>query len=243
VTSPSLRLIDDFQGHTKAPKFLEDQILARGAHAVADLGGGANPTASKAFVDANGIDYTIIDISAAELAKAPAGYNRVCANIMADTLPDVVGRDKYDLVFSHMFIEHLKDAETAHRNIFSLLKPGGVAIHLFPTPTNLPLFMNRLLPQWASSILTRIIQPGRDHHGHQVKFPAYYRLCGPPSARLRKKFEQLGFIVEQHVGYVGHNYYDVVPWVSAVEKSIRPILVRNNIAMASDAMLVLRKPA
>ena len=50
---------------------------------ICEIGGGANPTLPTAFVKRYGIDYTVVDISAEELAKAPEGYRKVQADVTA----------------------------------------------------------------------------------------------------------------------------------------------------------------
>lgn len=244
MNTGSLQLASDFEGHTRAQDFLETQIVRRGAKSVADIGGGANPTASEDFIAARGVSYSLIDVSERELAKAPSSYEKICVDVSAapEIVNRAVGGKKFDIVFSHMLHEHLKNPEAMHRNIFEMLNPGGVSIHLFPASYNVPLFLNRILPENVSYLATRIMQPNRDHHGRKAKFPAYYRLCGPPSKALQRKFESLGFIVEEHVGYVGHSYYDVIPPIAWVERQVRPILVAGGIPMVSNVKLILKKP-
>ncbi|MBS0470909.1 MAG: methyltransferase domain-containing protein [Proteobacteria bacterium] len=244
MKSGSLKLATDFEGHSHAQNFLEGEIVRRGAKSVADIGGGANPTASEEFIADHDISYSLIDISERELAKAPSSYDKICVDISSspDVVNQAVGGKTFDIVFSHMLHEHLENPEAVHRNILGLLNPGGVSIHLFPASYNLPLFMNRILPENLSYLATRIMQPGRDHHGRKAKFPAYYRLCGPPSESLRRTFESMGFIVEEHVGYVGHTYYDIVPPLAWMERQMRPVLANAGIPLVSNVKLVLRKP-
>ncbi|MBS0473114.1 MAG: class I SAM-dependent methyltransferase [Proteobacteria bacterium] len=239
-----LRTRDEFPGHANARAFLEGEIARRGSRTVADIGAGANPVIPPDSGARSGLDYTIIDISAVELAKAPPGYRRVCADIATPGLAQspLLGGKRFDLVFTHMLHEHLKDPLTAHRNIFDLLAPGGVAIHLFPSPNNLPLFLNKVLPPAISHAAMRVLQPIRARDGRRGKFPAYYRLCGAPSARLNRTFESLGYVVEEHTGFIGHNYYRRIPLLRTVERRLRPLLAAWNAPVISNVKLVLRKP-
>jgi SAM-dependent methyltransferase len=87
----------------------------------------------------------------------------------------------FDLVVSRMTAEHVKDPESYHRNIRTMLRPGGVAFHFFPTLWTLPLAINRILPDFVTEPLLRLVAP-RDSY-QEAKFPAYYR-SGPPLHRL-----------------------------------------------------------
>ncbi len=55
------------------------QSLARDPRVrkICELGGGSVPCLPLALVEKEGIEYTILDISAEELAKAPAGYRKI----------------------------------------------------------------------------------------------------------------------------------------------------------------------
>ncbi len=64
--------------------YLEDLILRTGAQRLCELGGGANPALFPAFIKKHGLDYTVLDISATELAKADAGYHTIIADIAAE---------------------------------------------------------------------------------------------------------------------------------------------------------------
>jgi hypothetical protein len=59
--------------HGDFVRLVQGEIESRGARRVCDIGGGANPALSTEFVTAHDLEYLVIDISAAELAKAPAG--------------------------------------------------------------------------------------------------------------------------------------------------------------------------
>ena len=98
----------------------------------------------ESFVRTQRLKYSILDISAKELAKAPAHCEKIQIDITAplDEFCRKVGRDRFDLVFSHMFLEHIRTPEPAHRNIHAMLRAGGIAVHFYPSPNNLPLALN-----------------------------------------------------------------------------------------------------
>jgi SAM-dependent methyltransferase len=239
----TLELIDNCPGWNKAKAFLQSEIILRGARRIADVGGGANPMLDAEFVRNNGLEYTVLDISRAELDKAPAHCRKVAVDLMAapGEFLDKIGDTRFDLMFSCMFLEHLRTPLAAHRNMFSALAPGGVAIHLYPSANNLPLALNRLAPNWATNLLVRLSQPERDVAGRQGKFPAYYRMCGNASRRLHKRFEDLGYTVLQHSSYIGHWYYRRLPILRSIEQASRGALLRARIPLTSAQLLILRK--
>ncbi len=240
---PDIQTVENFPGNVNARPFLEAIIRARKINRVADLGGGANPMLASDFVARENIDYTVFDIDQRELDKAPTAYHKICVDISApkSAFMAAVGEKTYDMVFSHMFIEHLQDAEASHKNIFAMLAPGGLAIHMYPLPYMIPLAINRLLPEWLTRMMVRVAQPNRALDGNAGKFPAYYRMCLNPSATTRRRFEALGYMVREHVAYIGHSYYDRLAPLAWLEEKMRAVLVKLRIPMTSVAVIILER--
>ena len=124
----------------------------------ADIGGGAQPLLNRALVKENGIECTLLDVSQAELDKAPDYYIKIRVDLNAprDEFCALVGRERYDLMFSHDLLEHVKRPLRVHDNICSALKPGGLAVHFYPSGACLPLLINRLLPERITRSMLRI---------------------------------------------------------------------------------------
>ena len=99
---------------------------------VLEIGGGRNPTFSRDEATALGIDYAINDISKAELVEGPPDFASD-HRLLFDISGPISQSDDYDLVFSKMVLEHVTDGLRAHCNTFQLLRPGGVAMHFYPT--------------------------------------------------------------------------------------------------------------
>jgi SAM-dependent methyltransferase len=232
----------EFPGFDKFSNFLSAYIaklrLKQEIISVLDCGGGANPMLSKK--NTNLRSYDLADISMKELKKAdPKKYTHFyCADLTSD-ISNI--NKKYDLVFSHMFLEHIKNPDGIHRNIAKLLKSEGIAIHLYPSHYNFPLFLNRILPECLSDLLLRIVQPHRYKDGKHLKFPAFYKRCGPPGASLEIYFAEMGFQTLEHAGFVGHDYYARFSFLALIEKRIRRILLFCKIPMISYNVLVLKK--
>jgi len=109
-----------------------------------------NPMLTTDFISSRNLDYVILDISENELGKAPDQYKKLAQDIMAN---DLSSTERFDLVFTRMLAEHVKDGELLHRNVYSLLNPGGFAVHFFPTLYAVPFLVNRLLPETLSALL------------------------------------------------------------------------------------------
>jgi SAM-dependent methyltransferase len=240
---PRLDVFENFPCWESGSVLLKQQITTLRLKNVADIGGGANPLLDHAFIEESGVDYSLLDISKAELDRAPAYYKKIQVDVAAPEgyFLRRVGEEQFDLVFSHMFLEHVPNPLRVHRNIYASLKPGGLAIHFFASSNNLPLTMNRLLPGWVTDILTRVAQPNRDLIGYEKKFPAYYAMCGAPSKALNSKYREIGFDVLRHTGFIGHDYYKRVPILREIERGLRPILLATGIPLISDSLLILRK--
>jgi hypothetical protein len=208
---------------------------------ILDVGGGANPLLPLDFIQRHGIEYTVLDISADELAKAPADYVKVLGDVCDPSLPL---RGRFDLVFSRMVAEHLRDGKAFHRNVQQLLVPRGAAVHIFPTLYALPFLINRWFPEKLTFGLLNILQPGdRREGGKQRKFPAYYSWCRGPSKRQLDKLGQLGYRVEVYVGYFGHGgYYRRIKPLRLLNQWLQQMLLRHPLPLlTSYAVVVLRR--
>lgn len=244
TTGPALDLIDNFPSYERAGPYLRKMITRHNHKLIADIGGGANPVLDNEFILQNGIRYFLIDQSPTELQKASPVYDKIEADATSstDVFQRQIGGRKFDLIFSHMFLEHVEDPMQAHRNFYAALNPGGRCVHIYPSPNNLPLALNRILPEAISRCLVKIVQPVRDLDGSQRKFKAYYRMCGAPSPALTAAFEGLGFTVERHTGYVGHPYYERFGPLAALERQVRKIARRFELPLTTGCLLVLAKP-
>lgn len=219
---------------------IERMIEMRGFCRIIELGGGANPSLSPEFVSDHGIEYTLLDISQAELDKAPQGYAKVCSDICAEQFS---GHIEYDFAFSRMLAEHVTDGATFHRNVYALLRRGGVAFHFFPTLFAPPFVVNWMLPETMAETLLHLLQPGRERSGKLGKFPAQYSWCRGPLRSQIRKFEQLGYQVEEYAGFYGHGaYYQKIPFLRGMHEYLSQVLSRRPVpALTSFAQIVLIK--
>lgn len=217
---------------------VERLVLEVGARVICDVGGGANPVLSTDFIRKYDLEYVLMDISVVELQKAPDGITKIIQDIEAENidLPK-----KFDLVVTKMLAEHLRNGEAFHRNIANMLKPGGLAIHYFPTLYALPFLINKFVSSRVSSFLLRVFLP-RDLY-QTGKFPAYYSFCFGPTPLMLKMLTERGYEIIEFRGYFGNRYWSKVPIVSTLQRFYSLILSRFPIPyLTSFAQVILRKP-
>ncbi len=240
MTPRSYAGFDAFPAFAQAQDWISGLVAQHAARDVLEIGAGANPTIGLDRVTSLGIRrYTSNDVSAAELAKAPRGYDTLCCDFTDPAMPLEAS---YDFIFSRLVNEHVRDGEAYYRNIFRALKPGGVTVHAFSTLYALPFVVNRCVPEFVSSALLNFVAP-RDRHQHG-KFRAYYSWSrGPTRAQLRR-FARLGFEVLEYRGFFGHRYYQRrFPLLHRLELLKEAWLVEHPVPqLTAYASVILRRP-
>jgi 2-polyprenyl-3-methyl-5-hydroxy-6-metoxy-1,4-benzoquinol methylase len=183
---------------------LRDLVAREEIQKVCDIGGGANPLLSIDEVQKYGLDYTLLDISSEQLAKASDKYKKLQADI---TDPKLCLNEEYDLVCSKFLGEHVSSGLIFHKNALNLLRDGGYAFHFFPTLYNLPFITNLILDEKISEPILLFFQPNRKKEGNHGKFKAYYDWCRGPTTENIERFTELGYSVEEYTGFFGHGFY------------------------------------
>jgi hypothetical protein len=228
----------DYEAWNGHAKTLRELIEQNNVHKVCEVGGGANPLLPVEYLRSHSLEYTILDISQEELDKAPAEYHKVLADICAS---DIRQLGQFDLVFTKMLAEHVRDGRAFHRNIHTMLSPGGLAFHFFPTLFAPPFLLNWLFPEWITRRLLQLFAP-RDQRKHG-KFPAHYSWCRGPSARQLARLTELGFEIIEYRGFFGHGYYKRIPGLREASAAIARRLVVHPIAsLTTFAYVIARKP-
>ena len=144
----------------------------------------------------------------------------------------------FDAVFSRWTAEHVRDGERFHRHVFELLRPGGTAVHMFPTLYALPFLVNRVLPPALSSGVLFRACPAR-----HAKFRPYYSWCRGPSRAQLARLRSVGFSIERYTGYFGHAFYRRIKPLAAAERAFVGVMVDHPLpALTSFALVVLRRP-
>jgi ubiquinone/menaquinone biosynthesis C-methylase UbiE len=219
-------------------EFIQNLVKEHTAHKICDVGGGANPVLSLQFVNDNQLDCTALDISSAELEKAPKGYKKLVQDIEAKNF---VLPDQFDFIVTKMMAEHIINGRLFHKNIFSMLKLGGVAVHFFPTLYALPFLVNKVTPEWLSSLLLDVFLP-RDRY-QLGKFSAYYSWCYGPTPSMLAMLTEVGYEILEYRGFFGNTYYKRIPIIRDLHKAYSHYLVQHpNPYLTSFAQVILRKP-
>jgi SAM-dependent methyltransferase len=218
------------------------RLMSTGVTQFCDLGAGANPVVPLSKVNELGLEYVIFDRSREELDKAPTGYNSFVGDISdASAVSALLQRHgPFDVVLSRWTAEHVPDGKLFHEHVFQLLRPGGTAIHLFPTLYSPVFVVNRLMPRRFSAQVLKRVSRNRETGGRQSKFYAYYSWCRGPSRRQLGRLESVGYSVTRYVGFFGHGYYKRVRPLHLAHELQTGILLRHPLpSITSFAMVVL----
>jgi SAM-dependent methyltransferase len=191
--------------HVDFTRRLERRLEEIAPAEICELGGGARPAFDPAFLERKGLDCLVVDISEEELRKAPPGYRTLVGDVSSASFSTGEHDGRYDLVFSRVLAEHVRDARQFHLNVRALLRPGGLAMHFFPTLWWPPFVVNRVLPEALAERILLRIEPWRERSGRAGKFPAFYHWCVGPSERQVSRFSSVGFTVEHCVAYFGES--------------------------------------
>ncbi len=216
------------------------RLTAPGGLRVCDIGGGAHPALKLERIVRQQLDYVLSDIDEEELAMAPTEYSKVCGDMLArDTAQRLLDQGgPFDLVVSRWAAEHMRDGRAFHENVFSILRPGGVALHLFPTLYALPFTVNKVLPDRLSRGLLFGITD------RNVKFPAHYSWCRGPTRRQLERLRGLGYEVDRYFGFFGHGFFRGVPPLNALYRRTTDWMLRHpRPALTTFALPVLKRPA
>jgi hypothetical protein len=230
----------EFPGWNAAPGYMKSVIDRERARSILEVGGGRTPTLDVDEVGALGLDYTVNDIEAGELELLDPAYATLAFDMSAPLSAEISER-RFDLIFSRMVNEHVADGEAYYRHIYGLLKPGALTVHFFATFFTLPSLLNRFAPDPVTVRLQAF--SFRRSEYHYEKFPARYHWCRGPSAKMKRRFEAIGFEVEQYRGYFGHGYYSRVAPLHRLEQAKTRWLVEHPVpALTSYAVVELRRP-
>lgn len=193
-------------------------IIETKAKSVLEVGGGRFPYLTREEIERLGIEYTANDISARELSLAPKWVHRAHFDVQtSDRERILLHANSFDFVFSKMVMEHVENFERAYRNIYDILKPGGVSLAFHPVLYAAPFVINRLIPERLSARLLKALFPHRTDDG-VPKFPATYSGC-QISERVQKKIAAIGFRQVWQIPFYGHNYYRKLPVVRTIHAS------------------------
>lgn len=217
-------------------------VRTLGLKHICEIGGGRNPMFTPEQVRDMGVRLTVNDISARELELAPSEFSKACFDISAPLPKEILEGDKFDLMFSRMVFEHVKDARRAWKNVYDVLNPGGVGLAYLPTLYALPYVVNMLIPEFASRAIVKMLYPHRADDGSSPKFPAYYDYSYSIDGKVRPMLETIGFREIDIVPFWGHDYFVSIPGVREVDHALsRLARARNWRALTAYTYIIVRK--
>ena len=213
-----------------------------GLKRLCEIGGGRDPFFPLADVQARGLDYTINDISADELAAAPHGYRKARFNIAGDlSEPDAQGA-QYDMMFSRMVFEHVDGVPRAWANMHKLLAPGGIGFAYFPALYAWPFLINKMIPESVSTRIVHALYPHRRDGAGDPKFPALYDHCVAREQKLRPMLEAAGFRDIYVRPFWWHGYLKNVPVLGTIDDAMNRVCASLDITtLATYAWVMVRK--
>lgn len=167
---------------------------------VVDVGGGKTPFFSTGTKHKLRLWVRGIDISAAELARSPAGaYDEI---VVAD-ICDSSLTDRADLVVCMTVIEHVESAELAVASLTRLVRPGGTVALFVPCRNALFARLNLVLPE---GVKRRVLYGLYPDSVHFAGFRAHYDRCTPSA--LEAVVRRAGLQVVETQVYHWSGYFD-----------------------------------
>ena len=204
-----------------------------------EVGGGRMPLFSPAEAAAARLSVTVNDIDERELSLGPPGFDKALFDIADEIDPKL--RGAFDLIVSHMVMEHVRDARKAWANMAALLAPSGVAIAFHPTLYASPFLINALLPDRLTAPLLRHFFPAR-HDGVYPKFRAWYDMCVSNPAKVEPMLKACGFRETLIVPFWGHDYFRSIPGLREIDDAVQRIAeARDWRALSSYAFSLARR--
>jgi SAM-dependent methyltransferase len=182
-----------------------------------EIGGGRDTLFTPDEARSLGLDITVNDISAKELALAPAAFGKVCCDVAAFDTMETIEREAFDFVYSRMVMEHVRDSRQLWENQYDMLADGGVALAFFPTLYAPAFALNRMVPEGVSSAILKRMFPDRHDDGDNPKFPAFYDNCYGSADKLAPMLEEIGFRNVLVLPFYGYSYFWKLPVLKQVD--------------------------
>ena len=221
-------------------RVVEELCRQLDAKQIVEIGGGRDPLFTPAEIARLGVEMTVNDISADELAVLPKGYRTACFDVAGDIGGVADMRGRFDLAFSRMVFEHVADGRRAWSNLYQLLAPGGVALAFVPTLYALPFVINRLLPDKLAAGIVKMLFANRTDEEDPV-FPARYSWCFTDH-RLDRMLSAIGYREVAVLPFYGHDYYESFPLSRDVNAWFTKLARRNDWrTFSSHAYIAVRK--
>ena len=204
-----------------------------------EIGGGRRPLLTPQQAEAQGIAYTVNDISARELAMGPQGIRRRPVRRRRRC------RSRRARAARSRHLAHGDGARARRRpgvgNMANLLAPGGVALAFHPTLYAPPFVINWLIPERLTAPVLKFFFSDR-HDGDFPKFPARYDLCTADPAVIEPALRRAGFREVLSAPFWGDRYFRHLPGVRSANDALSALAeARDWRWLASYAYTIGRK--
>lgn len=124
---------------------------------VLDIGAGTGLFSYFVYQQYPQLQYTLVDISADMLQVAQQRFKGLAnfSYVEADFSADATITGSYDIVISGLAIHHLEDAAKMqlYRNIYRVLKPGGIFINADQVEGRTPFFDRYYKSRWRETVI------------------------------------------------------------------------------------------
>lgn len=220
---------------------LERLVRLVSARQVMEIGAGRHPFFSAEEARALGFSLTLNDIDEVEIRNDDRGFRTAVFDIGGDIGAAPVQAGTFDLIYSRMVFEHVRDGRRAWSNVYRLLAPGGVGFAFVPTLYSPPFVLNRITPESITSKLVRALD--RTRNAAEIpKFPAYYSACRASEKALEPMLAGIGFGEVRVVPFFGTPYFPRIPVLRNIFRVFDRISEKRDWrAFASYAYLIARK--
>jgi SAM-dependent methyltransferase len=227
----------DEWGWDNYERVLRHLIERNGAREVLEIGGGRTAKFELDDLARMGVELTVNDISASELARLSAGYLTACFDV-AGTLPASIKRNTYGLAFSQMVFEHVADGRQAWKNVHEVLAPGGIGIAFLPTLFTFPYVVNWLIPDSVGKRIAELLDRQRNDDTTPV-FPARYSWAFSIERWMKPMLSEIGYREIMIVPFYGHRYYQRFPVIRDIHRWFTGVAGRRDWRFFSSYMYVV----
>lgn len=143
----------------------------------------------------------------------------------------------FDVITANMVVEHLDCPCTQLKEIYRVLKPGGVFIFHTPNTYGYSTVIARLLPDWIKPFLVKVLQ-GRSEDD---TFKTHYMLNSKRS--IKNACSESGFLQKEVRMISSDAIFVVVPPLAAIELFVIRILMFPSFSIfRSNIIAFLQKP-
>ena len=189
-----------------------------------EIGGGRDTLFTPEEARTHGLSVTVNDISAAELARGPAEFAKICCDVASVDTMRHVRPGAYDFTYSRMVMEHVRDARMLWANQHAMLADGGVALAFIPTLWAPAFALNKAVPERISSAIVSRLFPDRHGEGDNPKFPAFYDHCFGDARKVTPMLRDVGFRDVLVLPFYGYSYFWKIPVLKQLDAAFTRVV-------------------